>query len=136
MNTNHKTNEQLLDEIWQNLQKKDLNQAVRNSNLLTKEFPDFAPGWHAASHVAQLIKQPGSALVAIDRALELEPGNIDWQLHRASCLLMCGDNENSGKLLDSLLADSGHYACSQLSQLAFLCSRICTGTLDGVDSFG
>ncbi len=77
MNTNHKTNEQLLDEIWRDLRKKDLNQAVRNSNLLTKEFPDFAPGWYAASHVAQLISQPESALTAIDRALDLGVKVVD-----------------------------------------------------------
>jgi tetratricopeptide (TPR) repeat protein len=124
MNTKHKTNEQLLDEIWQNLRKKDLGQAVTNSNLLTREFPDFAPGWYAASHVAQLIRQPESALTAIDRALDLEPANIDWLSHRAGCLLMCGDAESSRKTLLILLGKSSRYSASQLSSLAFLCSRL------------
>jgi len=124
MNTKHKTNEQLLDEIWQNLQKKDLNLAVRNSNLLTQKFPDFAAGWYAASHVAQLIRQPESALTAIDRALDIEPANIDWLLHRAGCLSMCGDIESSRKTLLILLGNSSRYNASQLSRLAFLCGRL------------
>ncbi len=124
MNTNHKTNEQLLDEIWQNLQKKNLNQAVRNSNLLTKEFPDFAPGWYAASHVAQLTSQPESALTAIDRALDLEPANVEWLIHRAGCLLMCGDTESSRKTLLILFGNSSRYHASLLSGLAYLCSRL------------
>jgi tetratricopeptide (TPR) repeat protein len=124
MNTNHKTNEQLLDEIWQNLQKKDLNQAVRNSNLLTQKSPDFAPGWVAASHVAQLIRQPESALTAIDRALDIEPANIEWLVSRAGCLLMCGDTESSRKTLLILFGNSSIYSSSLLSSLAYLCSRL------------
>ncbi len=123
MNTSHQANKQLLDLVWQSLRKKDLRQAIKHSNLLGEKFPDYAPGWHAASHVAQLIRQPKPALIAIDRALKLEPGNFDWQLHRASCLLKCGDNKSSNKLLLSLLVDSGNCKPAQLSQLAFLCSR-------------
>ena len=124
MNTSQQTSKQLLDMVWQSMKKKDIRQAISSSNLLVQKHPDFAPGWHATSHVAQLIKQPESALLAIDRALKLEPQNTDWQLHRAGCLLMCGDNENCGKLLNSLTADFARFDSSQLSQLAFLCNRI------------
>lgn len=124
MNTSHQTSKQLLDRVWQSLRNKDIKQAIDSSNLLARNFPNFAPGWHAASHVAQFIKQPQSALVAINRALKLEPANIDWQLHRASCLLMNGDNESGGEFLLTLLADSNRYTPVQLSQLAFLCSRL------------
>ena len=124
MNTKQKTNEQLLDEIWQNLRKNDLTQAVRNSNLLNQKSPDFGPGWYAASHVAQLIRQAESALTAIDRALDLEPANIDWLIHRAGCLFMCGDIESSRKTVLILLGNSSTYSASQLSSLAFLCSRL------------
>jgi thioredoxin-like negative regulator of GroEL len=124
MNTNQKTNEQLLDEIWHNLRKKDLSQAVRNSNLLTQESPDFAPGWYAASHVAQLTRQPESALTAIDRALDIEPANIEWLVSRAGCLLMCGDSESSRKTLLILFGNSAIYNSSLLSSLAYLCSRV------------
>jgi tetratricopeptide (TPR) repeat protein len=124
MNTSHLTSKQLLDKVWQSLRNKDIKQAIDSSNLLGRNFPKFAPGWQVASHVAQFIKQPQSALVAINRALKLEPANIDWQLHRASCLLMNGDNESCGKYLLDLIADSNRYTLMQLTQLAFLCSRL------------
>ena len=124
MKTSQHTCQQLLNMVWQNLQQKDIRQAISNSNLLGRKYPDFAPGWHAASQVAQLIRQPQSALVAIDRALTLEPANIDWKLHRAGCLLMCGDNENAERYVQSLVTDSGHFSNPQLSQLAFLCNRL------------
>ena len=124
MITNQQTEQQLLAKVWQCLRKKDIRQALDSSNLLGRNFPNFAPGWNAASHLAQLIKQPQPALVAIDRALKLEPGNIDWQLHRVGCLLMCGDSVGSNNSLSALLNESGRYNTSQLSNLAFLCNRL------------
>ena len=124
MNTSLQTSQHLLEKVWRSLRQKDIRQAINDSNLLVQKFPGFAAGWHAASHVAQLIKQPDSALTAIDRALKLESGNTSWQLHRASCLLMCGENEDAGRLLQSLASDSDRFQSSQLSELAFLCSRL------------
>ena len=124
MNTSHQTSQDLLDKVWQNLRKKDIREAINNSNLLGQRFPNFAPGWHAASHVAQLIKQPGPALVAIERALKFEPGNIDWQLHRVGCLLMCGDNKESTATLLELIDRPSGFSAARLSGLAFLCNRL------------
>jgi len=124
MNTSRQTSQQLLDTVWQSLRKKDARQAINTSNLLVQKYPDFAAGWHAASIVAQAIKRPGAALIAIDRALETQPANIDWQLHRASCLLVCGDNEKSTTSLHTMLADCDNFSPEQLSQLAFLFNRI------------
>ena len=124
MNTTHKSSQQILDKVWQSIKNKDIKQAIHNSNLLGREFPDFAPGWHAVSHVAQLIKQPQPALVAIERALKLEPGNIDWQLHRVGCQLMCGDNATGSESLLALVSESGGFSSVQLSSLAFLCNRL------------
>jgi len=121
------TSKHLLQTVWQSLANKDIRQAVNSSNQLNKNFPDFAPGWHAASHVAQLIKQPKSALVAIDKALKLAAGNVDWQLHRVNCLLMLGDNQRASETVTALITDSRRsapYTSPQLSQLAFLCSRL------------
>lgn len=124
MNTSHQTSKQLLDNVWQSLHKKDLKQAINFSNQLGRKFPGFAAGWYAASHVAQNIKQPKSALTAINRALKLQPENVDWQLHRVSCLLLSGDDESGNKLMLRLLAASQTYTLAQLSQLAFLCNCI------------
>ena len=119
-----KPSKQLLDSVWHSLQQKDIRSAINNSNQLVQKFPDFAPGWHAASHVAQLIKQAKPALTAINRALKLEPANIDWQLQRVGCLLRGGDADGAGESLQTLLADSDRFSCAQLSQLAFLYSRV------------
>jgi hypothetical protein len=124
MNTSDQTNQQLLDKVWQSLKKRDIRQAIDSSNQLGRKYPGFAPGWHAASHVAQLIKQPGPALTAIDRALELEPANVDWQLHRIGCLLVCGENESARTSLLKLTGVSSGFSSSQLSGLAFLCNRL------------
>jgi tetratricopeptide (TPR) repeat protein len=124
MNTSRQTSQQLLGNVWQSLRKKDIKQAINTSNLLVQKHPDFAAGWHAASHVAQAVRRPGAALIAIERALSLEPANIDWQLHQASCLLVCGNNENSARLLHKMVAACDGFSAEQLSQLAFLCSRI------------
>ena len=124
MKTSRQTSQQLLGNVWQSLRKKDIKQAINTSNLLVQNHPDFAAGWHAASHVAQAVRRPGPALIAIERALTLEPANIDWQLHRASCLLICGNNENSTRLLHKMVTACDGFSAEQLSQLAFLCSRI------------
>ena len=124
MKTSRQTSQQLLGNVWQSLRKKDINQAINTSNQLVQQYPDFAAGWHAASHVAQAVRRPGPALIAIERALTLEPANIDWQLHRASCLLVCGNNEDSAGLLHKMVAACDSFSAEQLSQLAFLCSRI------------
>jgi tetratricopeptide (TPR) repeat protein len=127
MNINHQSSEQLLDLVWQSLRKNDLSQAINNSNLLVQKFPGFAPGWYAASHVAQGIKQPKSALVAIERALKLEPAHIDWQLHQVSCLLMSGEYQRANDTVTSLLTTSalpGTGTSQQQSRLAFLCTRL------------
>jgi hypothetical protein len=64
----------LLQQVWRAIRSQDLKQAITCSNKLNGTFPDFAPGWHASSHLAQMVNQPRKALLAIDRALKLESG--------------------------------------------------------------
>jgi len=127
MNPTQPTSRHLLQSVWQSLANKDIRQAVNSSNQLNRSFPDFGPGWHATSHVAQLIKQPKPALVAIDKALSLEPENTDWHLHRASCLMMNGDNQQAKSTVALMITASRQseaFTSPQLSQLAFLSSRL------------
>jgi tetratricopeptide (TPR) repeat protein len=126
MNSTQEDKQQLLRQLWQALRDKRLSQAISASNLLTGRFPQFAPGWYASSHLAQSIKQPRKALLAIDRALRLESGHADWHLHRAACLLKCGELALARKTLERFCADPddrGLTAPAQLSQLAFLCNQ-------------
>jgi len=127
MTPTQETSGQLLERVWQSIRLKDLKQAIRSCNQLNSSFPGFAPGWHVASHLAQLIKQPELALKTIDRALTLEPGNRVWQLHRVACLVLCGEIPDARGSLAVLLADKGEGLTNdtaELSRLAFLCNRL------------
>jgi tetratricopeptide (TPR) repeat protein len=118
--------QQLLQQVWLAIRHKDLKKAIVASNQLNLEFPDFASGWHAASHLAQMINQPRKALLAIDRALKLESGRADWHLHRAACLLKCADLEAARSLLSRLVTESigaGLDDSAYLTQLGFLCNQ-------------
>ncbi len=55
--------------------------------FLTDQYPDFAAGWFAASHIAAALRSPVKALEAIDRALSTEPLNVEFLTRRAQCLL-------------------------------------------------
>ena len=126
MNSSQEDKQRLLQQLWQALRERRLPQAIAASNQLTGRFPHFAPGWYASSHLAQSINQPRKALLAIDRALRLESGHPDWHLHRAACLLKCGELAIARKTLGRFCADPGDRGLTtsaQLSQLAFLCNQ-------------
>jgi len=126
MNFSQADKQQLLQYLWQALRERRLPEAISASNQLTGRFPKFAPGWYASSHLAQSVNQPRKALLAIDRALRLETGHADWQLHRAACLLKCGELADAREALERFCADPaalGLTTSAQLSQLAFLCNQ-------------
>jgi len=54
---------------------------------LTAQYPKFAAGWFAASHIAMALRSAALALEAIDRAMDVEPENIQFLVQRAQCLL-------------------------------------------------
>jgi hypothetical protein len=121
------TSRQMLASAWQSIRLQDFRQAIKFCNRLNSEFPEFAPGWHVASHLAQLIKRPAIALDSIERALKIEPGNRQWQLHRVACLIICGETAVARESLLKLMnRQSERHAknAAELSQLAFLCSRL------------
>lgn len=126
MNSSQADKQQLLQTLWQALRERRLQDAISASNQLSSRFPQFAPGWYAASQLAQSINQPRKALLAIDRALRLESGRADWHLHRVACLLKCGELALARKTLERFCANPdarGLTTSEQLSQLAFLCNR-------------
>ncbi len=72
---------------------------------LTAQYPDLAAGWFAASQIATARKSPSIALDAIDRAVSIEPGNAEYRMHRARCLLALG------RRLDALSAADAALRC-------------------------
>ena len=82
----------LEDRVWRSLRDKDTRSALATCEQLNREHPNYASGWHTASQLALRLSNPAAALVAIDKALALEPGNTDGLLQRALCIGRLGDN--------------------------------------------
>jgi tetratricopeptide (TPR) repeat protein len=57
---------------------------------LNDRAPQFADGWRAASHIAMALKEPETALAAIERATAIEPVNVRYSIQHAQCLLALG----------------------------------------------
>ena len=64
----------------------DTRAAIAACEQLNREYPDYAPGWHATSRLALQLNNPPIALNAIDRALAIEPKSTPWLLQKGLCL--------------------------------------------------
>lgn len=83
-----------LDErIWKHIENNEAREAIDNCERLNKDYPDFAPGWNTASHIAMRANKPLLALAAIEKALALDPESTAWLLQEASCLSRLGQLE-------------------------------------------
>lgn len=80
----------LQDQVWQLVEQGQMRQAAAACQRLNQRYPDYAPGWHSASQLAQRLKNPEVALQAIGRAVALEPDNAAWLLQQANCLMRLG----------------------------------------------
>ena len=57
---------------------------------MNQRHPRFAPGWHTASRIALALKMPVEALVAVERAVALEPERASFAVQHAQILLTLG----------------------------------------------
>ena len=127
MNTEPAPNDQLLKRFWKNIQQRELGPAIDRCNDLTRQFPAQASSWHAACHIAQMVNQPDKALQAIERALNLEPDNINWKLQHIACLIKNGETGKAKEIVSLLFQDESPATSgttANVSQLAFLCSQL------------
>ena len=69
------------------IQQGKLREAAETCDQMNQQYPEFSRGWYTSSHLATIIKEPILAVGAIDRALQLSPGNPEWLLQRVECLL-------------------------------------------------
>jgi tetratricopeptide (TPR) repeat protein len=74
-------------EVLRLIQAQDWRAAGDACRRLTSRHPGFAGGWFAGGRIAMALRDASSALDAFDRAIELEPENPSFRLHRAQCLL-------------------------------------------------
>jgi len=88
--------------VWQLIDDADVQGAISACQELNTQFPDFASGWHSASQIALKLRNPKAALVAIEKALALEPTSTAWAIHRAQCLARLGDMERASEAVEKL----------------------------------
>jgi hypothetical protein len=77
-------------EIARLLNRGDLKTAEIWCERLTKECPQYLPGWYSASCVALALGRSANALVAIQRALEGGAPDAQIHLQYARCLIAIG----------------------------------------------
>ena len=77
-------------QVWRSLEQGDLRSAINACEQLNRQFPEFASGWHTASHLASRLGNREMALDAIRQATRLDPENPTWMLQEANCLVKLG----------------------------------------------
>lgn len=82
--------QQLADRVAGNIEAGDIRRAFEACRELNQGYPDHAYGWYLASFLLKKTGRVRDALVAIDRALRLDP-SPRYRLHRAQCLVQLGD---------------------------------------------
>ena len=105
--------------IWELMNRGDLKAASIECDNLNRQFPDFAGGWHTASHLLIRLGNFPAALLAIDRALATDSSHQAWQLQRAVCLGRLRRFAELEKALSRLPGDKMQtaYQCSALAML-------------------
>jgi tetratricopeptide (TPR) repeat protein len=117
------TARQLENQAWRFANQNKMKEAIAVCTDLNRQYPDFAPGWHTASHLAQRLQNPAMALKAIERAVELEPDKSEWLLQNAYCLMQLGNTQAARPLVQKLGAVSLDTAY-QYATLGLLLSRL------------
>ncbi|NQZ05724.1 MAG: sulfotransferase [Algicola sp.] len=90
MNAQDDSLDNLLDKAWHFINLQKVEQAVAACKQLNQHYPNSADGWFASSFLAFQLRNAQQSLVMIDKAVELEPKNTRWQLHKAHTLLILG----------------------------------------------
>ena len=81
---------QLADSIARCIDVNDVQQGLVLCQQLNRQYPGYAYGWYLASFLMKKARHLRDALLAIDRALQLEPAD-KYVLHKAKCLFEAGD---------------------------------------------
>jgi tetratricopeptide (TPR) repeat protein len=89
--------------IWALIEKKNFKQAIAQCQEMNRQFPGFASGWRTASQIALNMNRPDVALRSIQKAIDLEPDSIDWQIHKALCLAQLRQTAQLDELVTRIL---------------------------------
>lgn len=80
-------------EVRRLMQANNVRDAAMACDQLNQQHPDYVPGWSVAAKLALRVDEPGIAVRAIDRALQLDSGNRLLLAQRIECLAAAGDLE-------------------------------------------
>ena len=109
--------------VWELLKKGEKKDAIDACEQLNREFPDFASGWHTASHLALKLNNPKMALAAVEMALSYEPKSTAWAIQKARCLAGLGDMQQLDAEVQELSSRKMDTAY-QLSAVAMLQTQL------------
>jgi tetratricopeptide (TPR) repeat protein len=109
--------------VIQLAQQGKLREAAIEARQLTGDFPHYANGWHTASHLALQLKNPKTALRAISKALSLAPGNIQWRIEQAQCLMQL-DQAAGARSIALDLCKQPMSTAAQCASLGMLLSQL------------
>lgn len=90
-------------QIWELLESGEVKQATILCQQLHRSFPDYAEGWHVASHVAERARLPGKSLEFIQRAVQLNPDNCGYSMQHAAVLHRIGRFTEGSRIAQQLI---------------------------------
>ena len=102
---------QLADSIARCIDANDLQQGLALCQQLNRQYPGYAYGWYLASFLMKKARHLRDALLAIDRALQLEPAD-KYLLHKAKCLFEAGDTAQAAAVADAVVGTACRCALS------------------------
>ena len=92
----------MLEQAWHNIKLKNVEQAITACKQLNQFYPQNAEGWYATSYITLKLNDTSQSLMAIDKALSIQPKSVFWQIHKANALLSAGNKKASAELIDTL----------------------------------
>ncbi|MDO6446152.1 sulfotransferase [Colwellia sp. 1_MG-2023] len=94
--------ESRLDQAWTYINERKVSLAQQACQKINQDFPKNADGWYATSFLDFQLKQFPTAIIAIDKAIGLQPHNFQWQYQKVTTLLSMSDKVQAIKLAENL----------------------------------
>jgi tetratricopeptide (TPR) repeat protein len=124
MNSESQNSAEMLEgQVREHMQRGQYRDAASVCDELNHNFPEYVSGWFTASQLGLNVGEPRVAVQAIDRALQLSPGNPELLLQKVSCVGATGDMTTAAQVAESLLAHRFAHP-NQASTFARLLTRL------------
>lgn len=121
--THSKVQTEWLERIYRLMSAGDFQNAGKQCELLTAQFPDYADAWVVTAEFFLRVSNPQRALEVVENAIRLSPEDTNWLLLQGRCLIECGETSQVRMLISRLL-NSHQLAPRQRNELGMLMARI------------